>query len=604
MKHIKTILAVFAFIVAGTGLAAAIELMPMNDIKVGMRGTGRTVITGRRIETFEVEVLGILANNKVNDNLLINGKSILVKVSGDVISRAGGIAAGMSGSPVYIDGKLAGGISSGWVMTDHTVGLVTPIEEMLEIWDYPQRASADNIKPVEWILSEPVELAGKTVNKIRQIPWYMTDELQIEDDEALFRMAAAEVHVTGLGAPAARHLGDKLGRRNIKMVYESAVDSDGFQPIEEFEVAADVYEPGSAVGVQLARGDINMTTLGTLTHRDGHRILALAHPFLKKGNVSFLMTGAYIYHSFSSVQMPFKIGAPTEMIGIITQDREKGLSGEIGRFPQMVPIQIDVTDKDLNLTQSINYQVVRDPSVFGMVLESTLLQALEGVIDREGAGTALMGISVDCSNADGEQYSFRRENLFYSRSDIVQSLITEVGNLMGMIVESEIEEVMPTRLVIKLEIEKRRRTVSIEKVDIKNVAISGGGTLNAEITLKPFRQKSFIRKVNIPIPQDIGQDNLTLSVFGLNMRLEDTDMGTDSREKLREIRGESPVITDFDAAIRSWASAPKNSDLLFQLTVDGEEVRRIRISDRDYEIQPTNHVVLGRVDTTLTLSED
>lgn len=605
MRQLKIFMTILALLVAGAATAEQLELMPMNDIKVGMRGTGRTVITGRRIETFEVEVLGILANNKVNDNLLINGKSILVKVSGDVISRAGGIAAGMSGSPVYIDGKLAGGISSGWVMTDHTVGLVTPIEEMLEIWDYPQLACAGPINSVEWSLDEPIELAGKTISKIRQIPWFASDhELHPEDDEALFRMAAAEVHVNGLGDRAAKHLGDKLGRRNIKMVYESAMDSDGLRPIEEFEVAADTYEPGSAVGVQLARGDINMTTLGTLTHRDGHRILALAHPFLKKGNVSFLMTGAYIYHSFSSVQMPFKIGAPTEMIGIVTQDREKGLSGEIGRFPQMVPIQIDVIDKDLNMTKSINYQVVRDSSVFGMVLESTLLQALEGIIDREGAGTALMGISVDCDNTDGEQYSFRRENLFYSRADIVQSLIFEVGNLMGMIVESEIEEVMPTRLVIKLEIEKKRRTVSIEKVEIKNVAISGGGTLNAEITLKPFRQKSFIRKVNIPIPQDIGQDNLTLSVFGLNMRLEDTDMGTDNREKLREIRGEAPVITDFDAAIRSWASAPKNSDLLFQLTVEGEEVRRIKISDRDYEIQPTNHVVLGRVDTTLTLSED
>lgn len=605
MRQLKILMTVLALLVVGAATAKQPELMPMKDIKVGMRGTGRTVITGRRIETFEVEVLGILANNKVNDNLLINGKSILVKVSGDVISRAGGIAAGMSGSPVYINGKLAGGISSGWVMTDHTVGLVTPIEEMLEIWEYPQQACAGHIDTVEWRLAEPVELAGKTIRKIRQIPWFMnSDELQPEDDEALFRMAATEVHVNGLDGRAAKHLSDKLGRRNIKMVYESAGSSDGFQLIEEFEVAADTYEPGSAVGVQLARGDINMTTLGTLTHRDEHRILALAHPFLKKGNVSFLMTGAYIYHSFSSVQMPFKIGAPTEMIGIITQDREKGLSGEIGRFPQMVPIQIDVTDKDLNMTKNINYQVVRDPSVFGMVLESTLLQAFEGIIDREGAGTALMGISVDCSNTDGEQYSFRRENLFYSRADIVQSLILEVGNLMGMIVESEIEEVMPTRLVIKLEIEKQRRTVSIEKVEIKNMAISGGGTLNAEITLKPFRQKSFIRKVNIPIPQDIGQDNLTLSVFGLNMRLEDTDMGTDNREKLREIRGETPVIADFDTAIRSWASMPKNSDLLFQLTVEGEEVRRIKISDRDYEIQPTNHVVLGRVDTTLTLSED
>ena len=124
---------VLAFLTGNVNLAFAqnVDVLRLKDVKVGMKGFGKTVVHGRKIETFEAEVLGILSNNKVNENVLINGKSILVKVSGDVIRRAGGIAAGMSGSPVYIDGKLMGGISSGWIMTDHTVGLVTPIEEML-----------------------------------------------------------------------------------------------------------------------------------------------------------------------------------------------------------------------------------------------------------------------------------------------------------------------------------------------------------------------------------------------------------------------------------------------------------------------------------------
>ena len=128
-------------------LATEVEFMPLKEITVGMKGFGKTVIAGRKIEKFDVEVLGIVSNNKINESTLINGKSILVKVSGDVIKRAGGIAAGMSGSPVYIDNKLVGGISSGWLMTDHTVGLVTPIEEMLEIWNYPSaNDSNENFK--------------------------------------------------------------------------------------------------------------------------------------------------------------------------------------------------------------------------------------------------------------------------------------------------------------------------------------------------------------------------------------------------------------------------------------------------------------------------
>ena len=584
---------------------SSVDILRLKDVKVGMRGIGKTVVQGRKIETFEVEVLGILANNKVNENLLINGKSILVKVSGDVIRRAGGIAAGMSGSPVYIDGKLAGGISSGWIMTDHTVGLVTPIEEMLEIWSYPELACLPE-GPRYWQLAEPVKLGDKTYSAVWEIACNQSEEqIQPAADELVMRQAAADIYVDGLSDRAAGILKSRMNRSNIKIAQKVLPGKPGVDSGDD-KMDPSSYEPGSSIGIQLARGDINITTLGTLTHRSEHRILALAHPFMKKGGVAFLMTGAYIHHSFSSVEMPFKIGMPTEMLGIITQDREKGVSGEIGRFPEMVPVQIDVLDKNLQLTRSINYQIVRDPSVFNMVLESTLVQALEGVIDRAGAGTALMGISLDCANTSGEQYSFRRENMFYSRSDIVQSLISEVSSLIEMVTESDIEEVMPTRLLLKVEIEKRRRTLSIEKVEIKNAQVAGGGVLDVEITLRPFREEKFVRKVKIPIPQDIGKENLVLSVFGLNMRIDDAESPPEARDPRanRELRGDESQAVDFDSVIRSWASSPKNSDLLFQLAVEGDEMKKIKLNGKDLEIQPTNLVVTGRVDTTLTLSEE
>jgi hypothetical protein len=606
MKKIISLigLTMFLSLLLNAGFAADIEIMRLSEIKIGMRGFGKTVVIGRKIENFDVEVLGILSNNKVNENVLINGNSILVKVSGEVIKKAGGIAAGMSGSPVYIDNRLVGGISAGWVMTDHTVGLVTPIEEMLEIWNYPRlsRLNRDDEVETVWNLNQPLQIHGKTINRIREVD--IVPSL-VNEDEMVFKRVAADLFVDGLSGKAAENFKKQLKNKNLKIA-QTQPDITPQTTVQEIPPpASGAYEPGSAIGIQLARGDINLSTLGTLTHRDKNRILMLAHSFLKKGRVSFLMTGAHIYHSFASVQMPFKIGAPTEMLGIINQDREKGLAGEIGQFPEMVPVQIDVQDKDLGITKSINYQIVKDPSVFAMVLESTMIQALEGVIDREGDGTALLGISLDCSNREGEKYSFRRENMFYSRTDIVQTLINELSSLMEMVVESEIEEVMPARLLLKIEIQKKRRTVSIEKVEVKNSSITSGGILDVEVTLKPFREKSFVRKVKLPIPQELGKENLTLSVFGLNMRIEDADSVGEGREAkpARDSRNEEPVI-DFDSAIRTWANSPKNSDLLFQLTVEGDEMKKIKLNGKDMEVQPTNLVVTGRVDTTLTLSED
>jgi len=606
------VLLTLAFLFGDASLAFAqnIDILRLKDVKIGMKGFGKTVVLGRKIETFDVEVLGILANNKVNENVLINGKSILVKVSGEVIKKAGGIAAGMSGSPVYIDGKLMGGISSGWIMTDHTVGLVTPIEEMLEIWSYPDMACADTgiDDPVRrWIPETPVRLGGNPVSAILEVPFEIARTIKPSAGEAVFQQASVDVYIEGLYGRAADVLKSKLQKKNVIVARKGALPGkEELDGIERQDGSSETFEPGSALGIQLARGDINMTTLGTVTHRSGPRILALAHPFLKKGSVSFLLTGAYIHHSFSSVQMPFKIGAPTEMLGVITQDREKGLSGEIGRLPEMVPVQIDVFDKNLQINRSINYQIVRDPSVFVMVLESTLIQALEGVIDRAGPGTALMGVSLDCSSRKGEKYNFRRENMFYSRTDIVQALINEVTSLMDMVTESEHEEVMPTRLLLKIEVETRRRTLSIEKVEIKNSSVSSGGVLDVEVTLRPFREKKFVRKVKLPIPHDIGRENLTLSVYGLNMKVEDVDVPADSRESKtgRDSRSDEALPGDFDAVIRSWVNSPKNSDILFQLTAEGDETKKLKLNGKDFEIQPTNLVVTGRVDTTLTLSEE
>ena len=115
-----------------------------------------------------------------------------------------------------------------------------------------------------------------------------------------------------------------------------------------------------------------------------------------------------------------------------------------------------------------------------------------------------------------------------------------------------------------------------------------------------------MRKVKLPIPHDIGRENLTLSVYGLNMKVEDVDVPADSRESKtgRDSRSDEALPGDFDAVIRSWVNSPKNSDILFQLTAEGDETKKLKLNGKDFEIQPTNLVVTGRVDTTLTLSEE
>lgn len=623
--RVKTLLfTVLALFVLHGGLCYAQSdiIMPLKDIKIGMKGYGKTVVTGRKVERFDVEILGILHNNKINESLLINGRSILVKVSGDLIKRAGGIAAGMSGSPVYIDNKLIGGLSSGWLLTDHTVGLVTPIEEMLEIWNYPDTAKVSSVPssstygslPIEWQTDHPLQLGGREIRLIRElrstIPFNFNGiSRQGEDGVAYFKTVSGAIEVSGLSGRAAELFKLRAKGANMAVSRGGMMYASNTELTDNLKDASEAFEPGSSFGIQLARGDLSMSSLGTMTHRKGHKILALAHSFLKKGTVSYLMTGAFIHHSFASVEMPFKIGAPTEMLGVITQDREKGLAGHVGVLPEMVPITIDVYDKDIRASKTINYQIVKDPQIFTMVLESTLVQGLEGVMDRSGGGTAQMSVSLDCLTQSGKTTNFRRENLFYSRNDIIQALTTEVCSLIDMVTENEHDVVMPSRLIIKVEVEKRRKTLQIERVEVKNTSISSGGILEVDVVLKPFREKKIVRRVRLPVPNDIGRENLVLSVFGPNTKLEEPEgLGTifgEAREAKKEIRPtEDTSGVGFESAIRSWVNSPKNSDILFQLTVEGEEGKKIKFNGKDFEIQPTSSVVSGRIDTSLTLSEE
>ena len=615
LYRLLAVLMAFCVITSSVLAQKVKETMSVHDLKTGMKGYGKTVVSGRKIENFDIEILGVLQNNKINESLLINGRSILVKVSGEAIKQAGGIASGMSGSPVYVDNKLIGGLSSGWLLTDHTVGLVTPIEEMLEIWTYPDVAFAPSVKKEEktnniWKLNTPVKLGCNFIDTIYEIDNGSPVPNNLKNNETVFAKVAGDIYINGLEGRAAENFKSKIKGKNVIISKNTDLNFADSYETDNLNEAAAAFEPGSALAIQLARGDISMATLGTMTHRSGHRILALAHPFLKKGSVSFLMTGAYIHHSFASVQMPFKIGAPTEMLGIITQDREKGISGNIGRLPEMVPISIDVYDKDLQTNRSINYQIVKDVSVFNYVLESTLIQAIEGATDRVGAGTAHMSIALDCASKSGQTHSFRRENIFYSKNDIVQSLVTEVLSLMEMVTDSEFEEAMPTRLILKIEIEKKRKTLQIEKVEVKNSSISGGGMLEVELVLKPFREKKIIRRVKLPIPQDIGKENLVLTVCGLNTKLDEVDsmgnVASDARENktLKDLKSVEETPTGFESVIRSWVNSPRNSDILFQLAVEGDETKKIKLNGKDFEIQPTNLVVSGRIDTTLTLSEE
>ena len=252
--------------------AGAEEFLPLSDVREGMHGYAKTVVHGTKIDTFDVDVLGIMKNKGS-----AGGDLVLVKVSGPLIDETGGIAQGMSGSPVYIDGKLLGAIAYGFPQSDGRIGMVTPISDMLRLWtiDSGEEKKESGTDRDLIPLATPLMASGYTPSGME----FLTDKMK---DFNMVPYSAASAGVDEMPRP---------------------------------------LEAGGAVSATLVTGDLKLGAVGTVTYVDKDHMVAFGHPFLDKGSSSYFMHNSYIFTVVPSRNIPFKLGSVGAEIGMVNEDR-------------------------------------------------------------------------------------------------------------------------------------------------------------------------------------------------------------------------------------------------------------------------------------------
>lgn len=433
-------------------VSAQQPLMAIEDIKPGMKGIGKTVIQGTRIETFDVEVLSILKQKGTTGDL------ILVRVSGTPIDKTGGIAAGMSGSPVYIDGKLIGAISYGWALTDRRVGMVTPIHEMLKLWELNAKDS-DN------------------------------EESNYQGEDNVLPLSTP-IMVSGLGQRAMEKLTDQLKPFNLTPVISGTAEGLVNNQVE--------LEPGSAMGVQLMRGDIDMTAVGTVTYREGDKILGLGHPFLRRGSVGYFLTSAYIHQTIPSLETSFKLGSSIDLVGTINQDRGTGVAGVMNTYPHNIPIRVHVKDLDTDQEKDLFVQITQDEQLSPSLGTTAAMQAIEKTIDRTGLGTSWVKMEILGRNLPGNKIS--RENMFFHPSDVASGSLGELFEGLAIILNNPFQSVEIMDVKLDVAVEKEVRIARIERVQAKTATAKPGDTIPISVTLKPFRGEEIKETIRFTVP--------------------------------------------------------------------------------------------------------
>lgn len=510
------------------------EFMPVSQIMPGMKGISKTVISGTKTDVFDIEVLGILKGGAAT------GDFILVRGSGEKIEAVGGIAAGMSGSPVYIDGRLIGAIthslSDG---SDPYLALVTPIGEILRVLEASQGYHVGAMD-----LEIPVIRGEARASK--EIPVSVT-----------MTPVKSPVMISGLGGRAFQILAGGLKDRGLLPIAAGSDQSSGSLEISR-------PEPGSAIGVQLIRGDVSATVLGTVTYRKGDLVIAFGHDVLLKGNAGYIATGAEVHHIASSILKPYKIGSPLDVIGTVTQDRSKGVLVELDKTPGTLPITLTVMDKDTGAVKTFRSDIINDRLLLGDLVRSFVLQGLDSSIDRIGPGTSRIKFRIYAENLETP---ISRENMFYSSGDISAMSGSELLDILFALVDNEFTEVDVTGIRVDVEVEEERQTARIIEAEPDLKKVSPGDTVELGVTIHPYRGLPEIKVVSVTIPEYTRPGTLYLTVRGGGVApREDEADKADSKAAQR-----SPAES-LEKLIRDMTGEEKNNDIVveFYPSMQGE----------------------------------
>ena len=461
------------------------EFISVREIYPGMKGIGKTVFSGTKIEEFDVEVIDVIYGTGVNYPY------ILVKLSGEKIDNNGGISAGMSGSPVYLDGRLAGAISHAWVMSEHNLCLITPIDEMLNLFNYVQNENKD-------IYANSLLPTNDNISKENQ------------NIKLNFQYIQSPLLISGFNGRAGEYIKELLKKQNIVFL-QNLPEYQNLKKELEISSYRKELEPGSAIGVQLSTGDISIIGIGTVTYsRDGY-LLSFGHPFLHHGEVSYLFSSVYIYHSFPSIIMPFKIGSPYLLLGEVIQDRSAGILAKLNQFPKIISCQIKVHDLDSGLEITSDAKIVPQKEIVESIIPAFLIQSVDNAIDRIGQGTAL--VQLDMRNANTGEY-LSRENIYFSESDIAVQCTKDFNELFELLNYNFMEKIELSEIKFNITIKEQNQRAVIKEVNLDKTEYNPGDSLEAKVTIQPFRQSDEQELIKIELPTDVKTGNALLVIKG------------------------------------------------------------------------------------------
>jgi hypothetical protein len=475
------------------------KYFPISQVTPGLKGHGVSVFQGTNTERFDVEVLGVLDGVPSPKS-----KLIIARLSGPNVARTR-VFAGMSGSPVYFDGKLAGAIAYSFPFSTEPLAGITPIEQM--------DAQLRDVAPAQRVSGSRLSF-GNMVSSMQGKGGF--------DAMAALRALPAAVAAPVSSAAGSSHL-DAYAGQQIQPIAtplafsgfpQSVVDSfaPDFQRLGIMPVAGvagsagldpmvpatdNTLRPGSSVTVQLVRGDYQVAASGTVTERDGDRILAFGHPFLSLGATNMPMAESGVVVVVPSLNNSWKMSKSSSLVGAIGQDRSSGIGGKLGQQASMIPVRVSFTNS-LGETQKFTYEVIADPNFAPILTAMSLMATLNSTERQQGDQT----IDVKGRIQLAGQPEISLENRFSGANAASVSAAQSISTPLAVLLNSGFKDVTINGIDVILSASEERNVGTLSRVLVDRTRVARGETVNVEAFARTEDGRQFVERIPFVIPRD------------------------------------------------------------------------------------------------------
>ncbi len=516
----------FTLILAASAFAQ-MPIFPLKDVRAGQRGIGKTVFSGNKIDEFQVEILGVLENVGPRQSV------ILARLSGGPLDKTG-VMQGMSGSPVYIDGRLAGAVALAFNFAKEPIAGIRPIEEMLAVGQAAAKESEPVVArayPREVPLAPASTGAGALSTNLVQI--------------------ATPISFSGFTSSTLEHFAPELKKLGLEP--RQGVSSGGKLPPKLGSPAA--LRPGDMIAVELLSGDLSIGAEGTVTAVDGKQIYAFGHQFMSAGNTELPFARAEVLALLPNLSSSFKISSPLEWMGTITQDRSTSIFGELGRKADTVPLAI--TMKDGRRSPLVYHmQMIQDRVLAPYIIQMAVYSAIDATERTLGLGSYTVRGGIEFQRGIPP---LKLDNTFAGDFNVPAQASLGVASPLASVLGAGFDKLKIKDITLEIEASERKRMLQVDQVVASPGRVRPGDSVDLSVTFTGENGAELQKTVRyqVPVGAPTGTLSFTVSDGSLSNALDYQQMAaTVAKSPTQLVSFLNNLRPNTNAYVRVWRTDP------------------------------------------------